>query len=253
MCETTFRIDLLDRLGKGNGSFVASEEQGRGSSFDGKKTFHVVRFFYQAQRLLSMRLDVPLDDLFQNRSHVRILRALHRLPKGFNASGRELARRSGISHPTALKALVLLINIGVVAVERGVAGDLYRLNHAHLLASDVKRLFDTETGIGDDLVSFLRKRLRAFGPKVKVATLFGSAAWGVSTPESDIDLAISCSRGDLEDVENALWELSEAVQLRYGIQLSPLIDSGTGKRRSAVWKRIEREGIPLIRSGKPVT
>jgi hypothetical protein len=50
-----------------------------------------------------------------------------------------------------------------------------------------------------------------------------------------------------------LQQLAEAVRLRFGNQLSPLVDSGTRKRRQGIWKRIENEGVPLIRSGKPVT
>jgi len=200
-----------------------------------------------------MRLDTPLDDLFLNRSHVRVLRALHRLPGGFSASGRELARRAGITHPTALKALALMVNIGVVKVNRDLVGDKYSLNHDHLFAANVATLFDSEAATETDVASFLREGLRALGPKVKTATLFGSAVWGESTPDSDIDISVSCSPGHLEEVENALGELSEAVQRRYGNQLSPLVDSGTRQRKTGIWKRIDSEGIPLIRSGKPLT
>lgn len=199
-----------------------------------------------------MRLDTPLDDLFMNRSHVRVLRALHKLPEGFVASGRELARRAGVTHPTALRALSLLVNVGVVTAERGLAGDAYDLNRNHLLAIHVASLFEAEAAIGMELAAFLRERLHTLTDKVESATLFGSAVWGESTPRSDVDIAVSCAPGDLEEVESALEELAEAVQRRFGNQLSPLVDSGTRKRRPAIWKRIESEGVPLIRSGKPV-
>jgi len=200
-----------------------------------------------------MRLDRPLDDLFLNRSHVRVLRALHRLPQGFVASGRELARRAGVTHPTALKALALLVNIGVVTADRGLAGDVYDLNRNHLLAVHVASLFKTEADIGVELASFLRERLRALTDKVNSATLFGSAVWGESTARSDIDIAVSCNPGDLEEVESALEQLAEAVQHRFGNRLSPLVSSGKRKREQGIWKRIENEGVALIRSGKPVT
>jgi predicted nucleotidyltransferase len=218
------------------------------------KTSHLHgNIIFHLERFLSMRLDTPLDDLFMNRSHVRVLRALHRLPQGFAASGRELARRAGVTHPTALKALALLVDVGVVTADRGLAGDVYDLNRNHLLADHVAVLFDAEADIGVELASFLRERLRALTDKVKSATLFGSAVWGESTLRSDIDIAVSCNPGDLEEVESALEQLAEAVQQRFGNQLSPLADSGTSKRRQGIWKRIETEGVPLIRSGKPVT
>lgn len=200
-----------------------------------------------------MRLDAPLDDIFSNRSHVRVLRALHRLPRGFTASGRDLARRAGIAHPTALRALALLVKIGAVMTDRGLGGDTYTLNHDHLLVAHLATLFDVEATVGEELASFLRERLRVVGPKVQNATLFGSTVGGESTPDSDIDIAVSCSREDLDEVESALREIGEAVRQRYGNRLSPLVDSGARNRKSGIWKQIDRDGIPLIRSGKPVT
>jgi predicted nucleotidyltransferase len=211
----------------------------------GKISFHLERF-------LSVRLDVPLDDLFLNRSHVRVLRALHKLPEGFVASGRELARRAGVTHPTALKALSLLVNVGVVTADRGLVGDVYELNRNHLFAAHVVSLFEAEAAIGVELAAVLREGLHTLTDKVESATLFGSAVWGESSPRSDVDVAVSCAPGDLEEVESALEELAETVQRRFGNQLSPLVDSGRRKRRPAIWKRIESEGVPLIRSGKPV-
>jgi len=57
-----------------------------------------------------MRLDRPLDDLFERGSHVRVLRALHELPDGFRTSARELARRASVSHPTASRVLAALLD-----------------------------------------------------------------------------------------------------------------------------------------------
>ena len=77
-------------------------------------------------------------------------------------------------------------------------------------------LFEAEADIGVELASFVRERLRALTDKVKSATLFGSAVWGESTLRSDIDIAVSCNPGDLEEVENALEQLADAVQQRFG-------------------------------------
>src|SRR3546814_87126 len=71
--------------------------------------------------------------------------------EGFVASGRELARRAGVTHPTALKALSLLVNIGLVTADRGLAGDAYDLNRNHLLAIHVASLFEAEAAIGVEL------------------------------------------------------------------------------------------------------
>src|SRR5680860_1614683 len=65
---------------------------------DGKNTFQMVRLITDRKGNYPMRFDSPIDDLFLNRSHVRILRALLRLPEGLPASGREIARRAGVTH-----------------------------------------------------------------------------------------------------------------------------------------------------------
>ncbi len=200
-----------------------------------------------------MRFETPLDDVFLNRSHVRVLRALYRLPEGLAVSGREIARRAGITHPTSLKALERLADTGLVNAARGPVGDRYELNYEHLLAGPIANLFEVEASIEDELTSFVRDRLLALTDKVDSASLFGSVIWGESTATSDIDLAITCAAPEVEEVESALYDLSDAVWRRFGNHLSPLINSGKSKRKPAIWRRIEKEGVSLIRSGKAVT
>lgn len=200
-----------------------------------------------------MRLDGPLDDVFLHRSHVRVLRALYRLPEGFAASGRELARRAGVTHPTALKALGLLVDTGLVTGTRSSTGDAYEMNRDHLLVDHIADLFGTEAEIEQELASFLRDRLLALTNKVERATVFGSAVWGESTPTSDIDLAVSCAPTDVGEVEEALEDLSDQVRRRFGNRLAPLINPAKRKPKTGIWKRIEEEGVPLIQLGKAVS
>lgn len=200
-----------------------------------------------------MRFTTPLDDVFLNRSHVRVLRALYRLPRGLPASGREIARRAGVTHPTSLKALERLVDTGLVNVSRGRAADAYALNYGHLLAGRIAELFAAEANLEQELTSFLRDHLLTFTDKVNSAAIFGSIIWGESTPTSDIDLAVSCAAGHVDEVEKALDDLSDAVWKRFGNRLSPLINTRKQTPRTGIWKRIEKEGISLIRSGKAVT
>lgn len=201
---------------------------------------------------LSMRFDSPLDDIFASRSHVRVLRALLRLPEGFPASGRELARRAGVTHPTSIKALTVLVESGLVTASRGPAGDTYELSRDHLFAGQLADLYRSESGATQNLATFLRDELLALTPKVERATLFGSVVWGDSTPTSDIDLAVTCARADVGEVEKAVDDLSDAAQQRFGNHVSPLIDARKQRPKTGIWKRIEGSGIALIRSGKAV-
>lgn len=197
-----------------------------------------------------MRFDSPIDDLFLNRSHVRVLRALHHLPEGLPASGREIARRAGVTHPTALRALAVLVDAGLVTAGRSPAGDAHELNRNHFFADQIADLYRAEAGIADELTSFLREELLARTDKVEWATLFGSIVWAGSSPTSDIDLAVSCANADASEVEEALSGLSDATRQRFGNHVSPLINTRKQRPKSGIWKRIEEEGVPLIRSGK---
>lgn len=199
-----------------------------------------------------MRFETPLDDIFLNRSHVRVLRALHRLPDGLAASGREVARRSGTTHPTALRALTILLETGLVRAVRSPNGDAYELDRDHVLSDRIAELYRTEAAVGQELESFLRDELLALSGKVEWATLFGSVAWGDSAPTSDIDLAVSCPDAEIVDIEKAIEALSDVAWRRFGNRVSPLINVRKQRPRSGIWKRIEKEGIPLIRSGEAV-
>ena len=200
-----------------------------------------------------MRFDSPLDDLFSKRSHIRTLRALYRLPDGLPASGREVARRAGVTHPTALKALADLVDTGLVTVGRSRIGDAYELNRSHFFADQITDLYRTEAGIKQELANFLQEELLARTDKVEWATLFGSVVWGESTLASDIDLALSCARVDQDEVENAVGDLSEVTERTFGNRVSPLINARKQRPKTGIWKRIEAEGIPLIRSGKALS
>src|SRR6266542_1181965 len=140
-----------------------------------------------------MRLDRSLDDLFSSPSSVRVLRALVELPSGFGVSTREIARRAGVTHPTASKVLNALLDQGLVSVRRSRLGDEYSLNADHVLAQDVVHLFERERSLHERLLEFLADSIRRNAPGVEEAFLYGSAAWGEMTPRSDLDVAVTCS------------------------------------------------------------
>lgn len=195
---------------------------------------------------------MTFDDVFRNRSHVRVLRALYRLPEGLAASGREIARRAGVSHPTAFEALDLFVDVGLAVVGRGPVQDAYVLNRDHILAASVAACFEIESEAGHELARFVRDRIPALTDKVRSATLFGSVVWGGSSTTSDVDLAVSCAAADVEEVESAMAELSDEVQRRFGNRLSTLIDVHEDQSDTGIWKRVREEGLPLIRSGQLV-
>jgi predicted nucleotidyltransferase/alkylated DNA nucleotide flippase Atl1 len=198
-----------------------------------------------------MRLTHPLDDLFRTRSHVRILRALDELPEGYAASAREIARRAGVSHPTASAVLASLSEQGLVAIQRVPRADLFEFDRSHVLVERLRDLYAWERELPDALISFLSKEL---GKKETIAAafLFGSAARGDMEPSSDLDLAIVARARDARHIEEAVSQLGETVRKKFGNRLNVIIGTGSlralrsGGKSPGLWRAVIREGIPLV-------
>lgn len=200
-----------------------------------------------------MRLDHPLDDVFSSASHVRVLRALFGLPVGMGRSGRDLARRAGISHPRAGQVLGDLTEQALVRVERMPRADLYRLNREHVLAAPLAELFRVEPKLRSDFLARLTNELKSRHLPLKQARVFGSAARGDMTPQSDADLALVTSRDQVEVVQAAGEAIAEKIRERFGMRINVLVGSPSLERltrsrqaRRAVWQAIERQGIDVL-------
>ena len=201
-----------------------------------------------------MRLQDPLDDVFRSSSYVRVLRALHRLPAGLPASAREVARRAGVSHPTASKALASLAEHGMVARTRALRSSAFQLRREHTVVEKLASLFEWEEGLQGELVALLRTEIeRRAGRTVRAAYLFGSAVEGGMAPESDIDVAVVHRAGAGASVTAALEEVGERVQERFGNRVSflladaPLDTLPSSRHRGArLWRQILRDGVPIL-------
>lgn len=200
-----------------------------------------------------MRLQQPLDDIFANRSHVRMLRALFELPDGFAVSAREAARRAGISHPRASASLRSLAEQGLLRIHRVPRANLCSVNASHVIIPILKQLFNREHRIPNELKAFLRQQIRRRLPYVSAAFLFGSAAHGNTTSSSDIDVALTCAGNKAHRAEQAMARIADVVQDRFGnrlnivIGISPPADlRRPGRPGYRLWERISREGIALL-------
>ena len=184
-----------------------------------------------------MRLREPLDDTFATGSHVRVLRALDALPRIAAVSGREVARRAGVSQPTAREVLISLERQGLVRVERSLRRDAYRLNEDHTLAPTIRELFAKERQVGAELersVAGALHRLR----NVTAAYLFGSVARGDMRPDSDIDVAVESRDEPPDDIPEL-----EKVFRRFGNRVNVIRLRARGA--TGVRERIRAEGKPL--------
>lgn len=200
-----------------------------------------------------MRLDAPLDDIFRTRSHVRLLRSLDELPEGFPASAREVARRAGVSHPTASNVLASLAAQGLVFARRTPRQDAFELNREHILAEKIAGVFQLERQLRDELVSFLRREIRQDAHPVSEAFLFGSVVRTETAPTSDIDVAVLCSADAADAVIDGMDRVAEAVRRRFGNPLSVIVATKSprelkDRRRPGhqLWRPILQEGIRLL-------
>lgn len=202
---------------------------------------------------LSMRLLHALDDAFAGRSVVRVVRALNELPDGLSVSARELARRSGLSHPTVSSVLASLIEQGVVLARRAPRGDGFELNRRHALVEKLQPLFEWEGQLLREFAGFIATEIQRQAPQVSSAYLFGSAVRGQMSPGSDIDLAATVLDPDTSRAEAALAEVADAVRVRYGNRLDVTIGPSPidqlqrpGRPGYRFWASVAKEGIALL-------
>ena len=204
-----------------------------------------------------MRFSQPLDDLLQSRSHVRVLRALVGLPDEIDSSIREIARRAGVTHPTASSALEALRQQGVVRVRRTLLADEYRFNTRHVLTDEIRSLFDFELRVRIDLRELLTDGILARAPWVTEASLFGSYARDEMRPDSDLDLAIISPPGKTSKLGSIIEDLSDETVQRFGNPIHAVVGRDSvqamaqpGVKGYRLWRTIAKEGVPIIAGGK---
>ena len=162
----------------------------------------------------------PFNLVFGSPSHVAILRALKDLAMG--ATGREIARRSGVTRLAVMNALAVLESAGIV--RRQVAGraHVFRLNRDHVLVrKGLVPLFEAEEGFQ----AGARARLAKAVSKGSLAgVVFGSAARGEETSESDLDVCVLVDReADKESTRRRLGQVAESREREWGLRLARLV------------------------------
>ena len=146
-------------------------------------------------------------------------------------------------------ALRRLTDQGIVTRERYGNAYVYRLNRDHVAARHIIGLAES----GDEVLRLMRDRLATWTVPCEFAALFGSAATGAMTEDSDIDVLIV--RADSVDVEgDSSWhdqvaEFERAATSWTGNDTRVLeltaAEVGKGAKRERVLRDIARDGIPL--------
>ncbi len=176
-----------------------------------------------------MIINNVLNQIFTSTSITLVLRELVIRKSGI--TGREVARLSGITHRSAIKALenLELLNL----VKKQVAGRTYyfTINREHYLYKKaVEVIFNAEEQFPQELYSRICSRM---GELCESIIVFGSVARKEETAGSDLDLCF-VYRNKLKDIEKEIQNLRYELHTYYGVVLAPLVISSSEFRKKGV-------------------
>lgn len=184
------------------------------------------------------KLSAPLNEDAQS----RVLRFLWRSRAEW--SGREIARKAGLSAPACHEALKKLDARGLVHLRRISNVHLYKINPENYLVRNVfARIFEAEAAMPKQIATAVRKSLVASPkPSILSLVLFGSMARGAERLGSDLDLLIVIpAKESLRILEPRIELLRALLFKRFSVPLSPYIQTLSELRRKS------RRKLPLIR------
>jgi predicted nucleotidyltransferase len=186
-----------------------------------------------------------LDHLFTSPAIIAVLRQLELRNAGI--TGRNIARLSGITHRSALKALDNLETLKLV--QKQIAGKSYyfTLNRTHYLYKNViSQVFHAERELKGKLTSKIRNSLGKLSESILI---FGSVARNRETYKSDFDLCIIYSKNKGE-IEKRLSSLRDNLYDEFGISLAPFLITLTAFKSKSKNKKPPVNNI--IKEGKVI-
>jgi uncharacterized protein len=169
-----------------------------------------------------------LEYVFTSSSIVPILRELN--SRKTAVTGREIARLSGMTHRSALKALENLETINLI--RKQVAGRTYyfTINREHYLYKKIiSIIFKSEKDFLSRISEQISSSLGAYSESI---IIYGSVARGDEKPESDLDVCIVYRR-EPGKIEQRITDLRAELNLIYGVTLAPFIISLSEFRKRA--------------------
>lgn len=188
-----------------------------------------------------MKFKNALNDILGSSIKVDLLRYFVINPGRY--TGRDLARRVGYSHPAVMSALNDLHMARVVTKERVGNAFVFTFNGKHILAGRIVGLFEGEREALDLVVEIFAESLEG---KLESIIVFGSAARGSATEESDIDMIIDFKRGvDPDRYRSKVVDASSETIAATGssvdyflLKHSELLEKMQQKSKKGMWKDI---------------
>lgn len=170
-------------------------------------------------------------------------------------TGREVARRAGVSQPAALSALNHLVEHGVVRSQPAGRAKLYTLNAEHLLVAAVDAVFDVRA----ELVKRIAAAISNWELQPLNVSLFGSVARGDGDTESDIDLMVVRPLLADEGADGVVWQsqldtLVHEIEAWTGNRAAPMVLGADELRAMSSQKHrlledVRRDGLLITGAG----
>jgi predicted nucleotidyltransferase len=149
-------------------------------------------------------------------------------------SGREIARKVGLSAPACHETLKKLDARGLVEFRRVSNVHLYKINPENYLVQNVfARQFEAEAAMPKQIAAMVRRSL-VDAPKSNIISIviFGSMARGTTQLGSDLDILIVLpAKEGLKALEPRVERLSALLFKRFSVPLSPYIQAMSELRR----------------------
>ncbi len=167
-----------------------------------------------------MKFQKPLDEVFQNLSHVKVLRVL--VNSELDLTGRQIAALAGLSAMGAKKALDHLGQLNLLAVRRVGRAYLYRFREENLIVQKLLRqLFINEKTLLEEELKKVSQHFSGFAHSVY---LFGSVSRGEEAFGSDIDLCVILRNASLmEQAGEKAMEMTDHLSQVTGITPTILV------------------------------
>jgi len=174
-----------------------------------------------------MRLSRPLDKILNSEIKVRILRVFCRTAE--EVSGRQIAKRVGVSPKAAHEALQDLLGEGLLLMRSVGKTYLFRLNEdLEIVRSVLRFLFVEEEGLKRKLFGAVSGAIKQSPLKDDILSVavFGSVHAETERSTSDVDLLVVVKAGEFKKkVENLFFEIDQRLSSRWGNLLSPYVSS----------------------------
>ncbi len=186
-----------------------------------------------------------LNDILNTEIKIKILRLFVQREDGYQATGREIARQTATTAPTAHAALKALYDQHVFLMEPIGRSHVYALNRKNRMVQEILLpAFLKEKDFKADMADFLQRMIRENKIKDRIVSIlfYGSRQDGRAQSVSDADVAVVVNtvKDEQKVLEIFLDRISPGFFEYFGTTLDAYVKSKTG------FLDIYRKGLPPV-------